>query len=103
MTSDDYWYFLKFPIWVIKKGLFAEMEGSEQAVLVLLCLHANKRGVCWPSVETLRKGSGYCRRSVQTALDNLEARGVVKRQGRRVFERTWNFLIIGLGRPERGG
>ena len=102
MKAAKNWYFLKFPVSVIDQGIWAQLVGAEQAVLVVLCKHADHSGTCWPSVARLVKWTGYTRRAVQMALDGLEALGVIKRRGRRTGERTWVFEIPGLRPPETG-
>ncbi len=56
-----------------------ELEAGPQEKLILLALvsYADADGACWPSVETLARGTGLGRRTVQRVLRRLEQAGLV--------------------------
>jgi Helix-turn-helix domain len=49
---------------------------TSKAVLIALLSYADKKGVCWPSQETLRRDVSGSRRGAQRALDVLEGKAV---------------------------
>ena len=49
-----------------------DISPSQKAVLVRLADHANDAGKAWPSVASLVRATGFCRRAVQKALRDLE-------------------------------
>lgn len=53
------------------KGLYA-----------LLSSYANKNRTCYPKINTLAEFSGVSRRSVERALNELEQKGYVTREGK---------------------
>lgn len=58
---------------------------SPTAYAVLGCLahHANREGVCWPSIARIRELTGYSSgRTIQTAIASLERAGLVRREPR---------------------
>lgn len=70
-----------------------EVEGlkpSEKAVLICLANHADEYGYCYPSQERLARHTSLTTRSIRTACDGLEAKGVIER--RREQARTNNYI-----------
>ena len=67
-------------------------------VLVAVCDTANDEGVCWPSVETIRRKCSMGERTVQRHLDDLESAGIITRSFRKGRSTTYQvheskFLI----------
>lgn len=40
----------------------------------------NQRGYCWPSINTLAEQTGYCQKTVQRALKELERKKLIRRR-----------------------
>jgi len=40
----------------------------------------NQRGYCWPSIKTLAEQTGYCQKTVQRALKELERKKLIRRR-----------------------
>lgn len=60
------------------------LSHREKAVYIYLRDRANVSGVCWPGIKTIAGELGLSTRTVQRALDDLEAAGlIVKKQRRR--------------------
>ena len=55
-----------------------DISPSQKAVLVRLADHANDAGKAWPSVASLVRATGFCRRAVQKALRDLEKLGHIR-------------------------
>ncbi|CAB5291617.1 hypothetical protein IST4103_01220 [Burkholderia cenocepacia] len=58
-------------------------------VLVAVCDTANDEGVCWPSVETIRRKCSMGERTVQRHLDDLEQAGIITRSFRKGRSTTY--------------
>ncbi|WP_174941276.1 helix-turn-helix domain-containing protein [Burkholderia lata] len=58
-------------------------------VLVAVCDTANDEGVCWPSVETIRRKCSMGERTVQRHLDDLEQAGIISRSFRKGRSTTY--------------
>lgn len=56
-----------------------EVVGGQRLVLLSLANHADDRGVCWPSIDTLSKEARLSRRRVEEAIRGLVATGIVQR------------------------
>lgn len=59
-------------------------RGSKQATLIALAERANEkrlknRNQCWPGLTTLARDAGYCVRTVQARLNELEREGHITR------------------------
>ena len=66
--------------------IYAEehLSHREKAVYIYLRDRANVSGVCWPGIKTIAGELGLSTRTVQRALDDPEAAGlIVKKQRRR--------------------
>lgn len=48
-------------------------------VLLALASFADKKGICWPSLQTLHKRTGICRRTICYRLQELESLQVISR------------------------
>lgn len=59
-----------------------DASASEKSVLAFLAHLANRDGICWPRVETIAEGTGFCRRTVIRSMQSLESRGLLTRTGR---------------------
>lgn len=67
---------------LIAQALDSELPPTERFVLVVLADHAGRPEdggpyVCWPSVPTLARRTGFSKRTVQNALNELKRRGIV--------------------------
>ena len=59
---------------------FRVRSATEKAILLVLANYANEYGISWPSQPTLAEQSACTERTVRrTVLQQLEARGVVRR------------------------
>lgn len=56
-----------------------DVGGSQRLVLLSLANHADDRGVCWPSIDTVAREARLSRRRVEEAIRGLIATGVLKR------------------------
>lgn len=55
---------------------------TQKAVLISLADQANDDGVCWPAIATIGKRCCMSARAVRTAMDHLEAVGILTRERR---------------------
>lgn len=55
---------------------------TQKAVLISLADQANDDGVCWPAIATIGKRCCMSARAVRTAMDHLEAVGILSRERR---------------------
>ena len=55
---------------------------TQKAVLISLADQANDDGVCWPAIATIGKRCCMSARAVRTAMDHLEAVGLLSRERR---------------------
>lgn len=55
---------------------------TQKAVLISLADQANDDGVCWPAIATIGKRCCMSPRAVRTAMDHLEAVGLLSRERR---------------------
>ena len=55
---------------------------TQKAVLISLADQANDDGVCWPAIGTISKRCCMSERAVRTAMDHLEAVGLLSRERR---------------------
>ncbi|WP_102945692.1 helix-turn-helix domain-containing protein [Stenotrophomonas sp. VV52] len=55
---------------------------TQKAVLISLADQANDEGVCWPAIATIGKRCCMSARAVRTAMDHLEAVGILTRERR---------------------
>ena len=56
----------------------ADVPASAKLVLAYLSRVANRRGVCFPSIETIAEQCGYCKNTVRRALLALEQAGMIR-------------------------
>lgn len=76
----------------VRVGSFAMMQsdvfdklsgdGFALAIYAVLAKHANKDGVCWPSVATICKALGWSRKVVEPAIQRLCDAGLVTKERR---------------------
>ena len=59
------------------------VPGGQKLVLLALADHADREGVCWPSVDHLASRCGLTRRTVRKAVAALETAGLVAVERRR--------------------
>ena len=57
-------------------------NAAQKLVLISLADQSNDDGRCWPSIESLKKRTGLCERSVQTHITDLEKSGHITRDFR---------------------
>lgn len=71
--------------YILTQAWDADCKPTEKFVLVALADQANDDGVCWPSVSSIEKRTGFSERAVRNAIQSLSKKGyltVKKRQGR---------------------
>jgi len=76
--GDD--YFVRLSTEVRDQQLMPRLRkygGAVYAVWMCLGLHVGKDGTCNPSLATIARETGYCRATVQKAIDGLVAEGFV--------------------------
>ena len=56
----------------------APVDPTARHVLMVIASHANRKGRAWPSMDTLATETGRGRRTVERAVDRLEAAAVVE-------------------------
>lgn len=85
--------------------LQAELSTTQKMVLLALAKHADSKGHCWPSQQTLMRLSSLSRRAVQKALDDLDEMGVieVRRRCDDSGRRTSNLYVIDFSNPKLKG
>ncbi|RQQ19713.1 helix-turn-helix domain-containing protein [Burkholderia stagnalis] len=66
-----------------------DLPTGAKFVLVAVCDTANDEGVCWPSVETIRRKCSMGERTVQRHLDDLESAGIITRSFRKGRSTTY--------------
>jgi DNA-binding transcriptional MocR family regulator len=75
-------------------------------VLLELCDRINdksKEDVCWQKQETIAERTGFTERTVNTALKELQARGLIKRQRRMIGgQRTSDMITVLIDGPQAG-
>lgn len=59
-----------------------QLSVTQKAVLISLADQANDEGVCWPAIATIGKRCCMSARAVRTAMDHLEAVGILTRERR---------------------
>ncbi|MFK3846632.1 helix-turn-helix domain-containing protein [Stenotrophomonas sp. NPDC078853] len=59
-----------------------QLSVTQKAVLISLADQANDDGVCWPAIGTIAKRCCMSERAVRTAMDHLEAVGLLSRERR---------------------
>lgn len=60
----------------------SSLRGNCRHVLLALANHADRDGLCWPSINTIAAHGGVSRRTAQSCLDTLEADGYLIREHR---------------------
>lgn len=59
-----------------------QLSVTQKAVLISLADQANDDGVCWPAIGTIASRCCMSERAVRTAMDHLEAVGLLSRERR---------------------
>jgi DnaD/phage-associated family protein len=66
----------KTGVWIKLSTSFRDvmktLKGSRLAVFLDICLHIDENNDCFPSVETIRKDTGYSKRETINAIQELE-------------------------------
>ena len=70
------------------------IRGAPKAVLLALADHADKEGLCWPSISRIATWAGVCDRSARMTLRTLEARGLIAADERE--STTTLYRLIGM-------
>jgi DNA-binding transcriptional MocR family regulator len=76
-----------------------EVPPGERLILWAICLHHHDAtGECFPSYDTLAQETGFQRRKVIYAVDELSENGLIFIQGRRVngHQGSNHFVLFGL-------
>jgi Helix-turn-helix domain len=63
---------------LIDGGLLSEMASPAVRVYLVLLRRRDAHGLCWPSRRGLARHSGVCLRSVEAALRELKAKGLLE-------------------------
>ncbi|MGW8276053.1 helix-turn-helix domain-containing protein [Xanthomonas axonopodis] len=67
------------------------LSGPQKAVLISMADQANDDGVCWPAVGTIARRCCLSERAVRSAMDHLEAVGLLARERR--FNSSSNYTV----------
>ncbi|PPT23082.1 helix-turn-helix domain-containing protein [Xanthomonas arboricola] len=67
------------------------LSGPQKAVLISMADQANDDGVCWPAVGTIARRCCLSERAVRSAMDHLEAVGILARERR--FNSSSNYTV----------
>ena len=92
-----------FPKWVLGK---VSMRGL--ALFTVLTVHANKHGICWPSVSTIAHEMGASKDTVTRATKELQEIGLLhvekrkSRDGKRHLSNIYQIRLYDPGSPEWG-
>lgn len=70
-----------------------EISPSERLVLTYICAYANKNGSCYPSQSTISKKSGLSRATVNSAIKNLENKGLLASSGQTGSSKTYQIKV----------
>jgi hypothetical protein len=72
-------------------------DGYAIAVYAVLVRHANRDGVCWPSVESICKSVGWSKKIVVAAIKRLVDAGVVVKEKRQIngMDQSNLYRIVG--------
>ncbi len=62
-----------------------DLHGSAMKTYGALCLFANKKNICWPSIHTLARITGLSKRQIARHLKTLEKKELItiRRRGQR--------------------
>lgn len=72
-------YYIKLKL-AFRKSALSTLKGAPLSVFLCLALHMNKRGTACVGIEALMKETGYSRRPVCAALDELESLRLISKQ-----------------------
>jgi len=73
---------LRLPAEFITSGAWAALTNRARNVLIVLAVHADGSGRCWPTIATIASLSGLNRATVHRAIDDLVAAGHLERETR---------------------
>ncbi len=81
MTDFPYRRFVQIPMQLV---MCHDMHGSAMKTYGALCLFANKKNICWPSIHTLARITGLSKRQIARHLKALEKKEliIIKRRGK---------------------
>ena len=74
----------KYKFGIISHAVITDPELSLQAKAIysMLCVYANKRRTCYPSIATLADTGGVSCRTVDRSIQELKNKNYIKREGR---------------------
>ncbi len=74
----------KYKFGIISHAVITDPELSLQAKAIysMLCVYANKRRTCYPSIATLADTAGVSCRTVDRSIQELKNKNYIKREGR---------------------
>ena len=62
--------------WAVKQTV----DPREKLILIILANYADPKGNCWPSMATLAKDTGYCRRTILRSIHEMAQIGLLSYQ-----------------------
>ena len=85
------------PIFRLIRSIYADdtLERGEVAVMLALAWHADRNGVCWPSVETLARECRFSERHVQRIIAELINAGKIIAADRKGGTHSTIYTIVG--------
>lgn len=87
---------LFIPAWV--REILPELKGPALSILVAYASHADRKGVAYPSLNTLRRETGYGDVSVKKGRRQLVKRGLLVSQGQsRGSQGQWGRKVFRMG------
>lgn len=79
--SPSQWH--RIPDRAMEPDVLSRIGPTGYVVLGCLARHADREGVCWPSLDVIQEVTGYrSTRTLQMALDRLEGEGLIRRDRR---------------------
>lgn len=78
------------------------VDSTDKFVLMAMCEYADATGVCWPSLPTLARMTGYHRATVWRCIESLIAAGLVMKSSGRGKSSTYRLMLTAPRLPAEG-
>ena len=83
--------------WAVKQPV----DPREKLILIILANYADPKGVCWPSMATLAKDTGYCRRTILRSIHAMQKDGLLSFQNTKNGRlKSSNRYKLAMSEPE---
>jgi DNA-binding IclR family transcriptional regulator len=72
---------------IVHEDILSDMDVSLQAkgLYAILCLYADKSGMCYPSIRTLCEKASVTPRTIHRLLNELKEKKHVNREGKKFY------------------